>query len=39
MNDLKILENLMPLGDLKFLLKKDSGSVEQKAEGTRPKWP
>ncbi len=32
MNDLKILENLMPLGDLKFLLKKDSGSVEQKAE-------
>jgi hypothetical protein len=32
MNDLEILENLMPLGDLRFLLKKDSGSVEQKAE-------
>ncbi len=32
MNDLEILENLIPLDDLKFLMKKDSGSVEQKAE-------
>jgi hypothetical protein len=32
MNDLEILENLMPPGALRFLLKKDSGSVEQKAE-------